>query len=208
MTTTRSAPVPAATAATIAALAIIIVACTVGDEHHHDESDDGPLDLDSALLVDSRDHLAVCLQVDATLTADAPRLAAQLHADLMALRSAHTDWRAAGLDTGEVAVTIGCPGGLVPTGAIDTKGAGGAVIGPGLRAAPTPFRTYVHVIPDATATTVLADRLFGRAIAELAAVDEHRVAEVSTAIVIRASALGTAEFRADALAQAIGLRPQ
>ena len=199
MISTRSAAVPAA--------AIIIFACTVGDEHHHDEADDGPLDLDSALLVDSRDHLAVCLQVDATLTADAPRLAEQLHADLMALRAAHTDWRAAGLDAGEVSVSIGCPGGLVPLDAIDNKGAGGAVLGPGLRAAPTQFRTYVHVISDATAATVLADRRFGRAIAELAAVDDHRVAEVSTAIVVRASALGTAEFRADALAQAIGLRP-
>jgi hypothetical protein len=203
MSRPRSAP----TLLTTAGAAAIIFACTVGEDAHVDE-DDGPFDPDSALLVDSRDHLAVCLQVDATLAADTARLADQLHADLMSLRAAHTDWRAAGLDAGEVRVTIGCPGGPVPLDRIDDKGTGGAVVGPGLRTAPTPYRTYVHVIPDATASAILGDRLYGRAIAELAVVDDHRVAEISTALVIRASAIGTPEFRSGALAESVGLRPQ
>jgi hypothetical protein len=70
---------------------------------------------------------------------------------------------------------------------------------------PSPFRTHVHVIADARAVTVLGDQPFARALAEVVHVDEHRVAEVSTALVVSASALGTEAFRMQALAECIGL---
>lgn len=185
--------------AAIAAVAII-VGCTVGEDPHERE---GVLDLGSALLVTSRDRLEVCLHVAPTLAAHAEDYATRLRADLALLQAQHPDWHAAGLGHDSFAVVVGCPESSVPLALIDDKGAGGAVMGPGVQAAPSRFRAYIHVLDDAS--TVLGERPFGRAIAELVVVDEHRVAEVSTALVVRATALGTAAFRADALAQSIGL---
>jgi hypothetical protein len=182
----------------------IIVGCTVGETLDEDEPE-SELDLDSALLVRSRDHLVVCLQIDPALVARTDQYVTQLRTDLATLQARHPDWHVGGLGQNTFEIVVGCPGdGVIPQ-LIDDKGTGGAVIGPGLRTSPTQFRTHVHVLGDAKAT-VLGDRPFGRAIAELAVVDEHRVAEVSTALVIRASAIGTDAFRDDALAQSLGLR--
>ena len=183
--------------------AMLVLGCTVGEEAHHHEHD--VLDLNSALLVSSRDRLQVCLQLDPALSAQADVLASKLRADLLALRAQHPSWRVAGLDRGEITVVVGCPGGAAIAQRIDEKGIDGAVIGPGLRSAPTLSRTHVHVLTDAVATSVLGERMFARAIAELAVVDDHRVAEVSTALIVRASAIGTDAFRRDALAQSVGL---
>jgi hypothetical protein len=183
----------------------IIVGCTVGETFEDDEEDDSGMDLESALLVRSRDHLVVCLQIDPALAANTNQYVTQLRTDLATLQARHPDWHVGGLGQNTFEIVVGCPGDGVLPQLIDDKGTGGAVIGPGLRSAPTQFRTHVHVLGD-VAANVLADRPFGRAIAELAAVDDHRVAEVSTALVIRASALGTDAFRNDALAQGLGLR--
>lgn len=181
----------------------IIVGCTIGEELDVPEEDEPAFD--NALMVRSRDHLAVCLQVDPALAANTDAYVAQLRIDLQVLQSRHPDWHVGGLGQNTFEIVVGCPGdGVIPQ-LIDDKGTGGAVIGPGLRSAPTPFRTHVHVLGDAKAT-VLGDRPYGRAIAEMTQIDEHRLAEVSTAIVIRASALGTDAFRHDALAQSLGLR--
>lgn len=190
------------TLCTIAATAIF--SCIVGDTHVEDE---GVLDLDSALLVRSRDRLEVCVQVDPALAGQTDHFANLLRADLRRLQTTHPDWRAAGLD-GDFAVVVGCPGDAIASQLADDKGTFGAVIGPGLRAAPSQFRVHVHVMGDATAAVVLGDRPFARAIAELAVVDEHRIAEVSTAVIVRAPLLGGDEFRGDALAQSLGLRVQ
>ena len=180
---------------------LALVACTVGDEHHH--HDEPVLDLDSALLVRSRAQLSVCVQIDPAI-AD-PSIADKLRDDVQALRAMHADWAGAGLDRGAVEVVVGCPGGAIIEGPLDGKGAGGSVLGPGLVATPSPFRTHVHVIADTRAQTILGAAPFARAIAELAPVDEHRIAEVSTAIVVPVSALGTDAFRTGALAQSVGL---
>jgi hypothetical protein len=182
--------------------ATTVLNCIVGDEAHHDDSD---LDLDSALLVASRERLEVCLQIDPDLAASTDQLANQLRTDLRYLATNHPDWRAAGLD-GNFTVDVGCPGGPIGDRLADDKGIGGAVVGPGLRAHPTPYRLHVHALGNAAATTVLGDRPFARAIAELASVDDHRLAEVSTAVIARASLLGTEVFRRNALAQSLGLR--
>ncbi|MDQ3337968.1 MAG: hypothetical protein M4D80_22625 [Myxococcota bacterium] len=182
--------------------AIAALSCTVGEEAHQEPD---VLDLDSALLVRSRDRLQVCLQIDPALAARTDQLATTLRADLLALRTLHPSWRVAGLDKGEITVVVGCPAGAAVSQRIDEKGIDGAVVGPGLRSAPSLSRTHVHVVTDAVAMTVLGERSFARAIAELAVVDDHRVAEVSTALIVRASAIGTDAFRRDALAQSIGL---
>jgi hypothetical protein len=184
-------------------LVVLAVGCEVPDVPYHD--DNSVLDLSSALLVKTRDRLRVCMQVDPAL--DAESLAATLRDDLAYLRQ-HPDWAPAGLDHGGVEVAIGCPGTRLVDTAIDGKGAGGALVGPGLTTAPSPYRVHLHVLGDARAVGVLGDQPFARAIAELATVDEHRVAEVSTALVVRASSLGSDSFRNLALAQCLGLRTE
>ena len=181
----------------------VIVGCTIGEEFDAPEEESSEAAFDNALLVRSRDHLAVCIQVDPVLAAKTDQYVTQLRVDLQTLQARHPDWHVGGLGQNTFEIVVGCPGdGVIPQ-LMDDKTSD--VIGPGLRSAPTQFRTHVHVLGDAKAT-VLGDRPYGRAIAELAAVDEHRLAEVSTAIVVRASALGTDAFRADALAQGLGLR--
>jgi len=181
----------------------VIVGCTIGEEFDAPEEEEPTFD--NALLVRSRDHLAVCLQVDPVLAANTDQYITQLRTDLQVLQARHPDWHVGGLGQNTFEIVVGCPGdGVIPE-LIEDKGTGGAVIGPGLRSAPTPFRTHVHVLGDAKAN-ILGGRPYGRASAELTQIDEHRLAEVSTAIVIRASALGTEAFRSDALAQGLGLR--
>ena len=187
---------------------LALAGCTVGEHGHAPSTAEPVLDLTTALLVHSRDRLQVCLQIDPLLADQTASLVARLEDDLALLRAAHPDWHASGLDRGAISVEVGCPGGAVVEGPIDAKGAGGAVLGPGLMPAPSPFRTHVHVIADARATTVLGDQAFARALAEVAPVDEHRVAEVSTALVVPASALGSEAFRMQALAECIGLAPR
>ena len=188
----------------------LFAACMVGESTQPQiDEDEGPLDLSSALLVRTRDHLQICAQIDPLLADQAPALVAQLHEDLVVLREAHPDWQVSGLDQGDgIEVVLGCPGGAIADHPIDAKGMGGAVLGPGVMAEPSPFRTHVHVIADARAASVLGDEPYARALAELLPIDEHRVAEVSTALVVRASALGSVTFRMQALAGAIGLAPR
>jgi hypothetical protein len=189
-------------------LAVSLVACMVGDSDHPEADEDELLDLSSALLVRSRDHLQLCLQLDPLLADQAPTLLARLTDDLALLRAAHPDWQASGFDRGGVAVDLGCPGNVLIDAPIDAKGTGGVVLGPGLMATPSPYRTHIHVIADARAQTVLGEEPYVRALAELVSVDEHRVAEVSTAVVVRASSIGTDAFRMQALAESLGLQPR
>lgn len=172
-------------------LVALVISCIVGEEQPHEEHP--VIDLDSALLVRWRDRLEVCVD-----GAGADAAAATLRAELAALRAEHPNWRTAGLDRGEINVVVGCPRGAPMAQGTDFKGAGGIVKGPGLREAPTPFRLHVHVVAE-------ADTPFARAIAELAVVDEHRVAEVSTALVVHAPALASSDLGPQ-LAGALGLR--
>jgi hypothetical protein len=187
-------------------LALSLAGCTVGESGHLPTNDEPVVDLSTALLVHSRDRLQLCLQIDPLLADQSASLVARLSEDVALLRAAHPDWQASGLDHGAVSIEIGCPGAAVVERAIDPKGAGGEVLGPGYMATPSPYRTHVHVIADSRAASVLGDRPFARALAELAQVDEHRVAEVSTALVVPASALGTEAFRMQALAESVGLQ--
>ena len=56
----------------LSVVALALASCMVGDagQHHHDEQD--TFDMSSALLVSSRDHLQVCLQLDPLLADQAP----------------------------------------------------------------------------------------------------------------------------------------
>lgn len=190
-----------------AAVLALGISCIMGEEHAQEHEHGPELDPSSPLLVSSRDRLEVCMQVDTNLRSGVDQLVASLRADLQTLSTTHPDWRAAGFDHSEVTIAVGCPGDVSATTAIDAKGAGGVVLGPTDGSEPSPYRTHVHVIEDARAAAVLGDQPFARAVAEVMLVDEHTVAEVSTAILVRKSALGSKEFRDFALTEGVGLRP-
>ena len=134
------------------------LACTIGEDPPT-HTPEGIVDLESALLVRSRDHLQVCLQVDPALASQTAAIAARLRDDLGHLE-AHRDWSAAGLDRGAIEVVIGCPGGASVDHSLDAKGAGGSVLGPGMTMTPSPFRAHVHAIADTHAAAVLGDEAF------------------------------------------------
>ena len=187
-------------------VALALMSCMVGDEGRYPDDDaDGVVDMSSALLVSTRDHLDICVQVDPLIADRAGELVGRVQVDVTHLAEAHPDWAAAGLDHGAISVVAGCPGAATIDAPIDAKGTAGVVLGPGFTTEPSPFRLHVHVIADARATAVLGDALYARALAELAPLDEHRVAEVSTALVVPVSALGTEAFRMRALAESLGL---
>jgi len=181
-------------------LACLVSGCATGD--HDDDDHDHVFDTSTALLVSSRHQLRVCLQPDSALAADAASLAARLTADLEWLARFHPVWRVAGLDIGAADVAVGCPGSSAIEEPIATVrphlGRGGVDL-------PSPFRLYVYAMEESHANRVLGSETAARAPAELARQGDHVIAEVSTAVIARAAALGTPAMRELTLPDALGL---
>ncbi|HEY0639155.1 MAG TPA: hypothetical protein VGD67_16005 [Pseudonocardiaceae bacterium] len=151
---------------------------------------------DSGLLVSTRDALRVCVDTHGAVPGGA---AEQVAAALGTVR-AHPQWGAARF--GDVpAVERGCPATL-PGPLVR-----GTVVGPGLTDAPSPYRTVVVVLDEATADRYLGDRPAALLPYELMRVSDHVVVTVTQAVAVRAGALGTAEFTKDYLTPALGLDP-
>jgi hypothetical protein len=127
-----------------------------------------------------------------------------LKSDVAAIKERHPLWEKAGFGQAPVRVQRGCPGAAMPSGRLESKG---AMVGPGVSARPSPFRTFVYIVDDAKAQEVLGEQPAIRARAELMKVEDHVLAEVSTALVVRASALGTSSFQETWLTTGLGLRP-
>lgn len=179
------------------------------------------LDLDSGLLVSNRQEFRVCVELAPALRPDRAALVERLDAAFDALRE-HPDWVPAGLGAAPPSLTLGCPRARPPAGLGgpargDRSGAGdgsggveGRTGGDGARVLgePSPFRVWVYVLDDAT-----ADRLLGPGLdtastaAEHLAAGEGRIAEVSTAVLVRTSRLADPAFADGDLAAAAGLRP-
>jgi hypothetical protein len=169
-----------------------------------EESDGAHLTLDSALLVAERRGLQLCVELDPALEGRSQELLEALKSDVATLAASHPLWEKAGYARAPVRVQRGCPGAVLPSGRLESKG---VMAGPGLSERPSPFRTFVYVLDDTKAQEVLGDEPAIRARAELMEVEEHVMAEVSTALVIRASALGTSSFQETWLPTGLGLRP-
>jgi hypothetical protein len=144
------------------------------------------------------------VELDPALKDRSEELLGALRADLAALEQSHSDWRKAGLGRAPVRVQLGCPGKAMPSGRLESKG---AQVGPGLSLRPSPFRTFVYVLDEAKAQEVLGTEQALRARAELMEVGDHQMVEVSTALILRASALGTDSLREQWLPMSMGLRP-
>jgi hypothetical protein len=185
-----------------AMLSVLVIGVQCGAQT--EEPDHAEFTTENALLVSDRSALQVCVELDPALENRSEELLGALKADLAALEQGHSDWRKAGLGRAPVSVQLGCPGKAMPSGRLESKG---AQVGPGLSLRPSPFRTFVYVLDQAKAQEVLGEEQMIRARAELMEVSDHQMVEVSTALVIRASALGTAALREQWLPMSVGLKP-
>lgn len=168
------------------------------------ETEHAHLTFQGGLLVEERRALQLCVELDPSLEARSEELVEALKADLEVLEGSHPDWEKARYARAPARVQLGCPGAVMPAGRMENKG---AMAGPGLVSRPSPFRTFVYVLAEPKAQEVLGDEPVVRARAELMREDESTLVEVSTALVIRASALGTDSFREAWLPAGIGLKP-
>lgn len=184
----------------MAGLLVIGVRCGPEDLEH---SEDSHFTTESALLVAERHSLQLCVEVDPALEGQSKQLVEALEQDVAALAAAHPDWQSAGFARAPVLVQRGCPGLPMPSGRMERKG---AKLGPGLSKRPSPFRTFVYILGEPKAQEVLGDEPAVRAHAELMQVSDHVAAEVSSTLVIRASALGTESLRGMWLANSVGLK--
>jgi hypothetical protein len=185
-----------------AMLSVLAVGVRCGAES--EEAEHVHFTTDNALLVSERSALQVCVELDPALEAKSQELLAGLKADLASLEQAHPDWKKAGLGRAPVRVQRGCPGAAMPSERLESKG---AQVGPGLSHLPSAFRTFIYVLDEAKAQQVLGEQQAVRARAELMQVSDHQMVEVSTALVIRASAIGTADLREQWLPMGTGLQP-
>lgn len=185
-----------------AMLSVLVIGVRCGAET--EELEHAHFTTQNALLVSDRSALQVCVELDPALEGRSEELLGAVRADVAALEQSHSDWRRAGLGREPVRVQRGCPGEAMPSGRLESKG---AQVGPGLSLRPSPFRTFVYVLDEARAQEVLGAEPAIRARAELMEVGDHQMVEVSTALVIRASALGTAALREQWLPMGMGLKP-
>lgn len=185
-----------------AMLSVLVIGVRCGAET--EELDHSHFTTQDALLVTDRGSLQVCVELDPALEGRSEELLGALKADLATLEQSHSDWQKAGLGRAPVRVQLGCPGKAMPSGRLESKG---AQVGPGLSLRPSPFRTFVYVLDEAKAQEVLGEEQAIRARAELMEVSDHQMVEVSTALVLRASTLGTAALREQWLPMGVGLKP-
>jgi hypothetical protein len=185
-----------------AMLSVLALGIRCGPELQ-EESAHAHLTIETALLVSERRDLQLCVELDPALEAQSAQVLSALKQDVAALAEAHPDWQSAGYGRAPVRVQRGCPDGALPSGRMEAKG---AKQGPGLTSRPSPFRTFVYILGEAKAQEVLGEQPAVRAHAELMQADDHMAVEVSTSLVIRASALGTDSFRQLWLPTGVGLK--
>ncbi|EAU65320.1 hypothetical protein STIAU_8078 [Stigmatella aurantiaca DW4/3-1] len=166
-------------------------------EHSH-------LNFEGGLLVAERQALQLCVELAPGLADRGEEVLSRLRADVATVEGAHPDWDVARYRQAPVRMQLGCPGAALPKRRMEGKG---DALNDGPTTAPSPFRTFVYVLDDASADEVLGEKEALRARAETMRVDEHVSVEVSTALVVRASSIGTASFREAWLPMGMGLRP-
>ncbi|MFP2923740.1 hypothetical protein ACLESO_00720 [Pyxidicoccus sp. 3LG] len=164
-----------------------------GDVHFNDQS---------ALLTTNRDALRLCVSEAPSLRGDS-RVAERLDASLKRL-DAHPDWAAARFGSKTPSIEVGCPGAGPALERLEPKE---SIVGAGRTTKPSRFRTFIHVLDEKTADVVLGERKAERAPAEFLRVDDHVLAEVTTALVVRESYLDDPEFASRWLSQSVGLKP-
>ncbi|HEX6287547.1 MAG TPA: hypothetical protein VFZ66_00075 [Herpetosiphonaceae bacterium] len=158
---------------------------------------------DSGLLVNTRASLRTCMVTAPGLASKAPAIAQQLARGLEKVRQ-HRDWEPAGLGRAIPNIERACAGAQIPTRALEK----GSVVGPGMTTNPTPFRSVIFVLDEATADQVLGKGTnAGLFPFEMMAVGEHESVEVTSGLVVREGFVESADFADPYLSLALGLEP-
>jgi hypothetical protein len=174
-----------------------------GEEAPEEEAGHSHVVFEGGLLVSERQALQLCVELAPGLEDRGEEVLRQLQEDVAALEGSHPDWGVARYRRAPVKLQRGCPGVGLPKRRLEGKGES---LNFGPTQSPSPFRTFVYVLDDASADVVLGGQEAVRATAETMRVDDHVMVEVSTALVVRASSLGTAAFREAWLPTGVGLR--
>ncbi|NVJ17946.1 hypothetical protein [Myxococcus sp. AM010] len=187
----------------VAMSGVVLAAVRCGNpEDTHAPDDASQFNVHSALLTSNRDALRLCVRESASLRGSAARITERLGASLRTV-SGHPDWEAARFGGKAPTIEQGCPGPALALERLEPKE---SIIGPGVALKPGRYRTFIHVLDEKTADVVLGERQVDRAPAEFLRVDDHVLAEVSTALVVRESYLDHPEFAARWLTGAVGLQ--
>lgn len=185
-----------------AAMAIILVGFTViwTNSMVH-----AKVDLDSPLLVNTRDSLRVCTTVAPKLETQRMDVAQQLTERMQRLQTTHPDWdKVYDKVTSAPSFETDCTA-TIPTNLFDPADA--TAVGRGLVKKPSPFRAIVLVLDEDTADMVLGTLDVSHAAYEMMQVSEYEAVEVTNALVVRNSFIGTQEFVEQYLSVAVGLNP-
>jgi hypothetical protein len=153
---------------------------------------------DSSLMVSTRDELRVC--VDTQGPVDASRLEQRLSSGLGLVRQ-HPQWGVARYGERVPALERECAARLP---AEITKG---TVVGPGVTDDPSPYRTVIIVLDEASAKRYLGAQPAVLVPYELMKVSDHVAVTVTQAVVVREGFVGAPAFTAEYLTPALGLEP-
>jgi hypothetical protein len=177
---------------TVGAFAAVAVGVDAGTPAH------AHFEPDSSLMVSTRDELRVCVDTHGELGGG---LDQALSAAVGTVRR-HPQWGTARYGDTVPLLERGCATTLPSTGV--TKG---VVVGPGVTADPSPYRTVIVVLDEANAKRYLGDQPAVLVPYELMKLDDHVAVTVTQAVVARGSVVGTPAFANEYLTPALGLEP-
>lgn len=157
------------------------------------------LNMETNLLVSTRDRFRVCLQTDSGVSTAARE---KLVGSMNKLHSQRTgDWEWADLGNRVPVLEQGCPGANFPPNA----NAGAAAIGRGRTTAPGPHRTTIFVVSDATADAMWGPKGNVDIIPYELMCFSHECASVTSGLVVRESFLDHPDFLDPWLSISVGM---
>ncbi|HEX6292739.1 MAG TPA: hypothetical protein VFZ66_26380 [Herpetosiphonaceae bacterium] len=160
---------------------------------------------DSPLLVSNRSSLQVCAQVAPALQGKSSTIMNRLNERMETLRATHPKWNEVyGLSVASPRFNSNCTV-KIPTTLLDE--ADPWAVGKGFTNHPSQFRAVVLVLDDKTADVVLGNLNVKHAAYEMMQISEHEAVEVTNALVVRESYLGTQEFVDQYMSVAVSLEP-
>lgn len=178
---------------TVGAFAAVAVGVHAGTPPAH-----AHFEPDSSLMVSTRDELRVCVDTHGKIR---DGLDQTLSTAVGTVRR-HPQWGTARYGDKAPPLERGCATRLPSTGI-----AKGVVVGPGVTADPSPYRTVIVVLDEANAKRYLGEQPAVLVPYELMKLDDHIAVTVTQAVVARSSFVGTPAFTNEYLTPALGLEP-
>jgi hypothetical protein len=163
------------------------------------------LDLHSPLLLNTRKNLRICAQVEPKLAGHRQEIMARITAGLENVRSNNPYWEKAYGSTAAPSVESACAV-SIPASLVDESDIN--AVGPGITSNPLPFRTVLVVVSDETASFVLGNRIAALVPYEMMKISDHEIIQVTSALIVRESALADPRVLRQYMPVAIGLSPE